>query len=62
MSELHKGDMVVMTDKYYESKEYPNKIWIVASEPWNVCGTQVVCLEGFQGGYAADGLRKVKHE
>lgn len=62
MTELHKGDRVVMTDKYCEGENYPNKIWIVASEPWNVCGTEVVALEGFRGGYAVDGLRKVKHD
>ena len=62
MNELHKGDRVVMTYKYCEGENYPNKIWIVSSEPWNVCGTQVVCLEGFRGGYAVDGLRKVKHD
>ena len=25
--------------------------WVTASEPWNLCGTWVVLLEGFRGGF-----------
>lgn len=50
------GDKVVMNDKYYVSDANKGKIWTVASEPWVVCGTLVVKLEGKAGGYAVDGL------
>lgn len=61
-TKLKPGDKVVMTGKYYEGEKYAGKIWTVASVPWKVCCTEVVALEGFRGGYAVDGLRKVKHE
>ena len=56
------GDKVVMTDKYYVSEENKGKIFTVRSEPWEVCGTTVVLLEGIRGGYAVDGLREVEAE
>lgn len=40
----------------YEADIYKDKIWIVRSEPWDLCGTQVVLLEGKPGGFALDCL------
>lgn len=57
------GDRVVMTGIYGESEKAKEKIHTVLSEPWKLCGTWVVMLDGLHGGYAIDGLRKVQdHE
>lgn len=50
------GDKVKMNSNYYVSEENREKVWTVASEPWECCGTMVVKLEGKAGGYAVDGL------
>lgn len=54
------GDKVIMNDKYHVSDENKSKVWVVASEPWLVCGTLVVKLQGKSGGYAVDGLDLVE--
>lgn len=56
MSKLKIGDSVVMNGKYWVSEENEGVVFTVRSEPWNVCGTEVVLLEGISGGYAVDGL------
>ena len=48
------GDKVVMNDNYHVSEANKGKVWTVASEPWDCCGTMVVKLEGKSGGYAGD--------
>ena len=53
------GDKVVMNNKYRVSEKNKDVEWIVRSEPFNLCGTKCVLLEGFRGGYALDGLTKV---
>lgn len=50
------GDRVVMNDKYRVSESNKDKIFVVRSEPWDLCGTECVLLEGYRGGYAVDGL------
>ena len=57
---LNIGDKVKMNGKYYVSEKNKEKIWTVQSEPWEVCGTVVVKLEGKSGGYAVDGLDLVE--
>lgn len=54
------GDKVKMNGKYYVSEQNKEKIFTVKSEPYEVCGTMSVLLEGFRGCYAADGLEKVE--
>ena len=49
-----------MNDKYKVSSENKEKTWTVRSDPWEVCGTTVVLLEGRSGGYAVDGLTLVE--
>jgi len=54
------GNKVIMNDKYRVSKQNKGKVWIVCSEPWDCCGTTIVLLEGYRGGYAVDGLTVVE--
>lgn len=54
------GDKVVLNNKYYVPDDRKAKVWTVASKPWNLCGTEVVKLEGMSGGYAVDGLNVVE--
>jgi len=56
---ISKGDQVKMNDKYYVSDANKQKVFTVLSEPWNLCGTTCVMLDGIRGGYATDGLEKV---
>ena len=60
MNNIHIGDKVVMNDKYRVNEANKGKVWIVRSEPWSCCGTNVVSLEGKAGGYAVDGLTVVE--
>ncbi|MBX9035050.1 hypothetical protein [Gordonibacter massiliensis (ex Traore et al. 2017)] len=56
------GEKVTMNDRYYASDKNKGRVWIVRSEPWDVCGTECVLLEGYSGGCALDGLTKVEKE
>lgn len=60
MSKLKIGDKVVMHDRYYVDEHSIRKVFTVRSEPWMCCGTEVVLLEGMTGGYATDGLTKIR--
>lgn len=53
------GDKVVMNDKYVVAEKNKGKEFMVRSEPWDLCGTECVLLEGYRGGYAVDGLTLV---
>jgi hypothetical protein len=53
------GDRVVMNDKYKVAETNKGKVFAVRSEPWDLCGTKCVLLEGYRGGYAVDGLTLV---
>ena len=55
-----KGKKVVMNDNYYVSEENKGKVFTIISEPYWVCGTLVVMLDGFSGCYALDGLTEVE--
>lgn len=57
---LMRGDKVKMNDKYYVSEKNKGKVFEVVSEPWDLCGTIVVKLKGYSGGYAIDGLEVVE--
>jgi hypothetical protein len=54
------GDVVVMNDKYKVAEKNKGKKFEVASYPWNLCGTMVVKLRDYPGGYALDGLDLVQ--
>jgi hypothetical protein len=43
-----------------EAEMYPDKIWVTRSEPYMVCGTEVVMLEGKTGGFATKFLEIIE--
>ena len=51
---------MIMNDKHHVSEKNKGIVFIVRSAPWDLCGTSVVLLEGYAGGYAVDGLTKVE--
>lgn len=59
-NKLKPGDQVKMNGNYYVNPEDRGKVWTVRSNPWNLCGTEVVLLEGRVGGYATGGLTLIK--
>lgn len=54
------GDKVVMNNKYRVSDKNKGVEFTVRSEPFDLCGTVCVMLENYRGGYALDGLTKIK--
>lgn len=57
-SGLHIGDKVIM-HTCAEAEKYKGRVFYVASEPWDLCGSEVVFLDGYKGGFAIEYLRKV---
>ena len=47
-------------NKYYVSDVNQDKVFVVRSQPFDICGTECVMLEGYSGGYAVDGLMLLK--
>lgn len=43
----------------YEAQKYGDKAWVTRSEPWEMCGSQVVLLEGKSGGFDTSCLEVV---
>jgi len=54
------GDRVIMNDRYHVADKNRGVVFTVRSEPWSLCGTEVVLLEGRSGGFAVDGLTVVE--
>ncbi len=60
-SGLKPGDQVMMHSCYEARKEkYKDKVWTVDSESWDLCGSEVIRLEGYSGGFATEFLKKVE--
>lgn len=59
MSDLKIGDKVKMIN-CLEADEYKDKVWVVRSEPFEMCGSKVILLEGKRGGFDTDCLELVK--
>ncbi len=57
-NEIKKGDKVVMTD-CFEADFHKGEVWEVVSDPWEVCGSLCVLLEGYSGGFDVECLTKV---
>ncbi len=55
------GDRVIMVD-CAEADKNAGRVWTVRSEPWDVCGTPCVLLDGYRGGFAVDCLRCVDED
>ena len=45
-----------------EAETHKGKVWTVVSEPWEVCGSTVVKLEGKIGGFDASCLEVVEED
>jgi hypothetical protein len=59
-SGLHEGDKVVMhTCSEASLEKYKDKVFICTSEPWDLCGSEVIMIDGVRGGFATEYLRKV---
>lgn len=43
-----------------EAKKYGDKVWTTRSDPWEMCGSQVVLLEGYRGGFDTSCLEVVR--
>lgn len=57
---LKPGDKVIMVNcMEARMDKYKGKVFTVRSEPWNLCGTEAVLLEGKSGGFATEFLYKV---
>lgn len=55
------GDKVKMVN-CAEARMNPDKLWTVASDSWEICGTMCVLLEGKRGGFAVNCLEVVESE
>lgn len=56
---FHVGDMVKMVN-CLEADHYAGVVWGVASEPWEVCGSTVVKLKNYRGGFDVTKLKRVE--
>lgn len=43
-----------------EAETHKDKVWTTQSEPWDLCGTQVVLLVGKSGGFDVNCLEIVE--
>lgn len=46
----------------WEAEKHADKVWITRSAPWEMCGSQVVLLEGKSGGFDTSCLEVVHDE
>ena len=59
VSGLHKGDKVVMhTCSESTLEKYKDKVFTCMSEPWDLCGSEVILIDGVRGGFATEYLKK----
>lgn len=56
---MKKGTKVIMVD-CPEAEKYKGKIWVTRSEPWECCGSEVVLLEGYRGGFDVSKLKELE--
>lgn len=58
--DLKPGDQVIMVNcAEARMDKYKGKVFTVRSAPWDLCGSEVVLLEGKSGGFATEFLQKV---
>lgn len=59
-SGLHEGDKVIMhTCAESTLGKYKDKVFACKSEPWDLCGSEAIMLDGVRGGFATEFLKKV---
>jgi hypothetical protein len=59
LSGLHEGNKVIMhTCSESRLEKYKDKVFTCTSEPWDLCGSEVIMLDGVRGGFATGYLRK----
>jgi hypothetical protein len=56
---LKSGEKVIMIN-CGEAEHYEGKVWVTRSEPWMLCGSEVILIKGFSGGFATDCLARVE--
>jgi len=44
-----------------EAEKYGDKVWVTRSDPWEMCGSQVVLLKGKSGGFDTSCLEVVEN-
>lgn len=60
-SGLKEGNKVVMhTCAESRMEKYKDKVFTCTSDPWEMCGSEVIMLDGVRGGFATEFLRKVE--
>ena len=61
LSGLHEGDKVIMhTCSESTSEKYKGKVFTCISEPWDLCGSEVIMIDGVRGGFATEYLKKAE--
>jgi len=55
------GEKVVMNDKYVVHDKYKGVVFTIRHENTMIGNTELAWLDGYSGGYAADGLTKVEN-
>ena len=61
MVTLKPKDHVIMVG-CMEAEHHEGEVWAAASNAWQICGTEVVMLEGFSGSFATEFLRLTDKE
>ena len=60
-SGLHKGNRVIMhTCSESALEKYKDKVFTCTSEPWDLCGSEVIMIDGVRGGFATEYLKKAE--
>lgn len=55
---LQIGDKVKMVN-CLEAECHADEVWTVASAPWEVCGSVVIKLDGYRGGFDVTKLQRI---
>ena len=60
-SGLHEGDKATMhTCSESTFEKYKGKVFTCTSEPWDLCGSEVIMIDGVRGGFATEYLKKAE--
>lgn len=56
--DLKRGEAVIMVN-CLEAETNKGKVWTTRSEPWDLCGSEVILLEGKSGGFDTSSLERI---